>query len=293
MENLFYVKGDWVPQSQAKVSILDHGFLYGDGVFEGIRAYNGRVFKLEKHVDRLFLSAKAIDLQMPMGKAEMTELILEACRRNNIETGYIRPLVTRGEGDLGLDPRKCKKGASVIIIAVPQLSLYGDAYERGLSVITASHRRIPPQSLSPSIKSLNYLNNVLARIEANATNADEALMLDLQGFVSEASADNLFIVNKKTLTTPPTSTNLPGITRETVIELATQRGYQVREQFFSLFDVWTADECFITGTAAEVGPVAKVDGRQIGEGKPGPITKELMKAYRDLVMSTGTPISKK
>jgi len=293
MENIIYVKGEWVPQSQAKVSILDHGLLYGDGVFEGIRAYNGRIFKLEKHVDRLFLSARAIDLQIGMGKAEMVELILEACRRNNIETGYIRPLVTRGEGDLGLDPRKCKKGASVIIIAVPQLSLYGDAYERGLTVVTASHRRVPPQSLSPSIKSLNYLNNVLARIEANATNADEALMLDLQGYVSEATADNLFIVNKKVLITPPTSTNLPGITRDTVMELSTLKGHQVREQFFSLFDVWTADECFITGTAAEVGPVSKVDGRMIGEGKPGPITKELMKAYRELVMSTGTPIRKK
>jgi len=292
MENIVYVKGEWVPQSQAKVSVLDHGLLYGDGVFEGIRAYNGRIFKLEKHVDRLFLSAKALDIQIGKNKAEMAELILEACRKNNIETGYIRPLVTRGEGDLGLDPRKCKKGASVIIIAVPQLSLYGDAYERGLSVVTASHRRIPPQSLSPSIKSLNYLNNVLARIEANATNADEALMLDLQGYVSEASADNLFIVNRKALTTPPTSTNLPGITRDTVMELATKKGYQVREQFFSLFDVWTADECFITGTAAEVGPVSKVDGRIIGEGKPGPITKELMKAYRELVMSTGTPIRK-
>ena len=292
MENIVYVKGEWVPQSQAKVSILDHGLLYGDGVFEGIRAYNGRIFKLEKHVDRLFLSAKALDIQIGKSKVEMAELILEACRKNNIETGYIRPLVTRGEGDLGLDPRKCKKGASVIIIAVPQLSLYGDAYERGLSVVTASHRRVPPQSLSPSIKSLNYLNNVLARIEANATNADEALMLDLQGYVSEASADNLFIVNRKALTTPPTSTNLPGITRDTVMELATKKGYQVREQFFSLFDVWTADECFITGTAAEVGPVSKVDGRMIGEGKPGPITRELMKAYRELVMSTGTPIRK-
>ena len=293
MENIVYVKGEWVPQSQAKVSVLDHGLLYGDGVFEGIRAYSGRVFKLEKHVDRLFLSAKALEIEIGKSKAEIAELILEACRRNNIETGYIRPLVTRGEGDLGLDPRKCKKGASLIIIAVPQLSLYGEAYERGLSVVTASHRRVPAQSLSPSIKSLNYLNNVLARIEANSTNADEALLLDLQGYVSEASADNLFIVNRKILTTPPTSTNLPGITRDTVMELATQKGYQVREQFFSLFDVWTADECFITGTAAEVGPVSKVDGRMIGEGKPGPITKELMKSYRDLVMSTGTPIQKK
>jgi len=293
MENLIYVNGEFVPQSQAKVSVLDHGFLYGDGVFEGIRAYNGRVFKLEKHVDRMFLSAKAIDLQIPMSRPEMANLILEACSRNKIETGYIRPVVSRGVGDLGLDPRKCKQGATIVIIAVPSISLYGDAYERGLSVVTASNRRVPPQCLSPSIKSLNYLNNVLARIEANHTNADEVLMLDLQGYISEASADNFFIVRNKVLMTPPTSTNLPGITRETVIDLAGQRKWRVVEQFFSLFDAWTADECFITGTAAEVGPVVKVDGRQIGEGKPGPITKELMKAYRDLVMSTGTPIPKK
>ena len=293
MDNLFYVKGEWVPHSQAKVSILDHGLLYGDGVFEGIRAYNGRVFRLDRHVERLFLSARAIDLTIPMSRVEMTELILEACRRNNIETGYIRPIVTRGEGDLGLDPRKCKKGASVLIIAVPQLSLYGDAYERGLSVITASHRRNPPQCVSPSIKSLNYLNNVLARIEANATSADEALMLDLDGYVSEATADNIFIVSRKTLISPPTSTNLPGITREATIEVATKLGYPTKEQFFSLFDVWTADECFITGTAAEIGPVVKVDQRPIGDGKPGQITKQLMKAFRELVMSTGTPIRKK
>src|SRR4030065_2285261 len=211
MENLIYVNGEFVPQSQAKVSVLDHGLLYGDGVFEGIRAYNGRGFRLDRHVDRLYQSAKAIDLQIPLTKAQMTELILEACRRNKIETGYIRPIITRGVGDLGLDPRKCKQGCTIIVIAVPGISLYGDAYERGLTVVTSSYRRVPPQSFSPSIKSLNYLNNVLGRIEANQYGADEALMLDIHGFVSEATADNFFIVNKKTLVTPPTATNLPGI----------------------------------------------------------------------------------
>ena len=293
MENLTYVNGEFVPRSQARVSILDHGFLYGDGIFEGIRAYSGRVFKLERHVDRLYQSAKAIDLTIPMSKAEMTELILEACRRNKIETGYIRPIVTRGEGDLGLDPRKCKHGATVIVIAVPTLSLYGDAYERGLSVVTSSYRRVPPQSVSPSIKSLNYLNNILARIEANQYGADEALMLDIHGFVSEATADNFFIVSKKVLTTPPTATNLPGITREAVIEIAMEKGYHIKEQFFATFDVWAADECFITGTAAEVGPVVKVDGRIIGDGKPGPVTKEIMAAFTKLTQTTGTPIYKK
>jgi len=293
MENLVYVNGEFVPQSQAKVSVLDHGLLYGDGVFEGIRAYNGRVFRLDRHVDRLYQSAKAIDLQIPLTKAQMTELILEACRRNKIETGYIRPIITRGVGDLGLDPRKCKQGCTIIVIAVPGISLYGDAYERGLTVVTSSYRRVPPQSFSPSIKSLNYLNNVLGRIEANQYGADEALMLDIHGFVSEATADNFFIVNKKTLVTPPTATNLPGITREAVMEIAKEKGYHVKEQFFATFDVWASDECFITGTAAEVGPVVKVDGRIIGDGKPGPITKEIMKAFTELTKSTGTPIRKK
>ncbi len=292
MENLFYVNGDWVPQSQAKISITDHGFLYGDGIFEGIRAYNGRVFRLGEHVERLYTSARALDLTIPMDKSQMIELILDACRRNNIETGYIRPIVTRGQGDLGLDPRKCLKGASVIVIAVPGISLYGDAYERGLKVVTVSVRRMPPHCMSPSIKSLNYLNNILARIEANHFDADEGLMLDIHGYVSEASADNFFVVHKKTLLTPPTVTNLPGITREVVIELAQGMGYKVKEQFFSLYEVWAADECFITGTAAEVGPVVNVDGRHIGDGKPGPITKEIMKAYRELTMTTGTPIKK-
>lgn len=287
---MVYVDGKFYPQSEAKISVFDHGLLYGDGVFEGIRAYNGRIFKLDRHMDRLFNSAKAIDLKIPHTKEEMANLIVETCRKNDIHDGYIRPVVTRGPGDLGLDPRKCKKGASVVIIAQPQINLYGKVYERGMKVVTSSYRRVPPQSLSPSIKSLNYLNNIMARVEANQYGADEALMLDIHGYVSEATADNFFIIRNHTVNTPWSSTNLPGVTRETILELAPQVGLKPEERLFTLYDVWAADEAFITGTAAEIGPVVEVDGRHIGDGKPGPQTRALMKAYRDLVTSTGTPI---
>ncbi len=288
LELLVYVDGKFVPQSEAKISVFDHGLLYGDGVFEGIRAYNGRIFKLEQHVNRLFHSAKAIDLKMTMSKEEMANLILETCRKNDIHDGYIRPVVTRGPGDLGLDPRKCKRGPSVIVIAQPGIALFkGD---RGLRMTTSSYRRVPPQSLSPSIKSLNYLNNIMAKVEANQYGADEALLLDIHGYVSEASAENFFIVKNHTVITPWSSTNLPGVTRETVLELAPQLGLKPEERLFALYDVWSADEAFLTGTAAEIGPVVELDGRQIGDGKPGPITKSIMKAFRDLVMSKGTPI---
>lgn len=290
MELSVYVDGKFYPQSEAKLSVFDHGLLYGDGVFEGVRAYNGRIFKLDRHMDRLFNSAKAIDLKIPHTKEEMANLIVEACRRNDIKDGYIRPVITRGPGDLGLDPRKCKKGSSVVIIAQPQINLYGKVYEKGMKVVTSSYRRVPPQSLSPSIKSLNYLNNIMARVEANQYGADEALMLDIHGYVSEATADNFFIVRNHTVTTPWSSTNLPGVTRETVLEIAPQLGLKAEERLFTLYDVWAADEAFISGTAAEIGPVVEVDGRQIGDGKPGTTTRAIMKAYRDLVTSTGTPI---
>src|SRR3990170_3127361 len=291
MENVAYLDGKFVPESEAKVTIFDHGLLYGDGVFEGIRAYSKRVFKLERHVDRMFQSAKAIDLAIPHTREEFVELILQTCRRNNVNDGYIRPIVTRGPGDLGLDPRKCKRGPTVIIIAQPGIALYPkEKYEKGLRVVTASCRRVPPQALSPSIKSLNYLNQILARIEANHAGAHEALMLDIQGYVSEATADNFFIVQNHSLVTPYTSTNLPGITRETVMELAEKAGIRAIEKPFSMFDVWAADEAFITGTPAEIGPVVEVDGRVIGDGKPGKVTKQLMKAFQEYVRSTGTPI---
>jgi branched-chain amino acid aminotransferase len=290
MDQLVYVNGKFLPQSEAKVSVFDHGLLYGDGVFEGIRAYNGRVFKLDRHLERLFQSAKAIDLKIPLSKEELAKIILDTCRKNEIKEGYIRPIITRGPGDLGLDPRKCKTGPSIIVIAQPSINLLGKAYDRGLKVVTSSYRRVPPQSLSPSIKSLNYLNNILAKIEANQYGADEALLLDIHGYVSEASAENIFIVRNHTIVTPFTSTNLPGVTREAVLELAPGLGLETKEQFFTLYDVWAADEAFITGSAAEVAPVVEVDGRSIGDGKPGPTTKKIMKAFRDLVMSAGTPI---
>ena len=291
METVVYVDGKFLPQADAKITVFDHGLLYGDGVFEGIRAYNKRVFKLERHVERMYHSAKAIDLTIPHSREEMTNLILETCRRNHIIDGYIRPIVTRGPGDLGLDPRKATRGPSVIIIAQPQIALYPkEKYEKGLRLVTSSYRRVPPQSLSPSIKSLNYLNQIMARIEANQYGADEALLLDIQGYVSEASADNFFIVQNHGLTTPPTSTNLPGVTRETVLHLAETLGIEAEEKPFTLYDVWAANEAFITGTAAEIGPVVEVDGRTIGDGTPGKITKQLMRAFRELVTTTGTPI---
>ncbi len=288
LELLVYVDGKFVPQSEAKISVFDHGLLYGDGVFEGIRAYNGRIFKLEQHVNRLFHSAKAIDLKIPQTKEEIANIILETCRKNDIHDGYLRPVITRGPGDLGLDPRRCKRGPSIIVIAQPGIALFkGD---KGLRMTTSSYRRVPPQSLSPSIKSLNYLNNIMAKVEANQYGADEALLLDIHGYVSEASAENFFIVKNHTVITPWSSTNLPGVTRETVLEIAPQLGLKPEERLFALYDVWAADEAFLTGTAAEIGPVVELDGRQIGDGKPGPVTKAIMKAFRDLVMTTGTPI---
>jgi branched-chain amino acid aminotransferase len=290
MELLAYVDGEFLPESDSKVSIFDHGLLYGDGVFEGIRAYSGRVFRLEDHLRRLYDSAKAIHMEIPHPVEEMRDLILELCRRNEIEDGYIRPVVTRGKGDLGLDPRKVKGGPTVVIIARPFDVLYGDKYEDGLTLITSTYRRVPSQSVSPNIKSLNYLNQILARVEANIHEADEALLLDLQGYVSEASADNFFVVRDEILSTPPTVSILQGVTRQTVLEIAEELGYRTRERFFTLFDVYAADEAFITGTAAEIGPVVRVDDRVIGDGKPGHITKQITARYRDLVRSTGTPI---
>jgi branched-chain amino acid aminotransferase len=285
-----YIDGAFYPKSQAKVSVFDHGLLYGDGVFEGIRAYNGRVFKLERHVERLFMSAKAIALDVGHTEPFVCEAILKTLRRNAIRDGYVRPVVTRGVGDIGIDPRKCTEGATLIVIAIPFPALYGDKYEKGLKVVVSSYRRVPPQSLSPSIKSLNYLNNILARIEGNQRGADEVIMLDMQGYVSEATADNIFIVQGKTVVTPYSSTNLPGVTRETVFQLCRKLKIPVRERPFTMYDLWAANEVFVTGTAAEIAPVVESDGRVIGDGTPGPQTRRLMAAYRKLVATTGTPI---
>lgn len=289
MESIVYAGGRFAPAAAAGVSVFDHGLLYGDGVFEGIRAYGGRVFKLERHVERLFDSAKAIRLEVPASRDEVAGLVLDACRRNDIEDGYIRLVVTRGAGDLGIDPRSCPR-AEIIVIAKRVGALYGQQPRQGISVVTSAFRRHPPDVLSPSIKSLNYLNNILARIEANDRGADEAVFLDQQGHVAEATVDNLFIVVDRTLMTPPTATNLKGITRETVLTLAGELGIPAEERHFTLFDLWTAREAFMCGTMAEIVPIATVDGRAIGAGAPGPMSSRISAAYYRHVRSTGTPI---
>jgi len=289
IDGIIYAGGAFRPAAEAAVSVFDHGLLYGDGVFEGIRAYNGRVFKLERHIERLFDSARAIRLQIPVAREAIEALVLETCRRNGIVDGYIRLLVTRGAGDLGLDPSACPR-PDVVVIARAGVRLYKRAPNQGISAVTSAFRRNAADATSPAIKSLNYLNNVLARIEATDRGADEAILLDPDGHVAEATADNVFIVTERTLVTPPTSTNLRGITRETILGLAEALGIRTEEKPFALFDLWTAREAFMCGTMAEVVPIASVDGRTIGTGSPGPTTLRLMAAYGELVRSTGTPI---
>lgn len=284
-----YIDGKFVPESEAKISVFDHGFLYGDGVFEGIRAYNGKVFKLREHIDRLYDSAKAIALEIPISKEEFMKIILETLRVNNLRDAYIRPIVTRGIGDLGLDPRKCSK-PTIIVITRPWGKLYGDLYEKGLKAVTVTIRRNPIDSLPPNIKSLNYLNNVLAKIEANVKGGDEAIFLDKNGYVSEGSGDNVFIVKNGLIVTPPTINNLKGITREVVIEIIERLKLPFKEANISLYDLYTADEVFVTGTAAEIAPIVEIDGRKIGDGKPGRITKILMEEFKKVTEVEGVPI---
>lgn len=284
-----YIDGKFYPKEEAKISVFDHGFLYGDGVFEGIRAYSGRVFRLEEHLDRLYDSAKTIDLAVPITKEEMTAAIIETCKRNNLKDAYIRPIVSRGVGDLGLDPRKCAK-ATVVIMAVEWGAMYGDLYEKGLKAITVSVRRNPAEALPPNVKSLNYLNNILAKIEANCKGGDEAIFFDTNGYVSEGSGDNIFVVKNGVIITPPTLNNLRGITRMVAIEIATSLGIPVQERNMGYYDLYCADEVFVTGTAAEVAPITWIDGRSIGTGKPGPITRQCMEKFKIVVQKEGTPI---
>lgn len=288
-EPLVYIDGSYYPKSQAKVSVYDHCFLYGDGVFEGIRAYDGRVFKLDEHIDRLYSSAKAIKLEIPMSKEELKKVIIDTLRVNELKDAYVRVVITRGIGDLGLDVRKCPK-ASIIVIVEPWGPYYGDLYERGLKVITASIRRHSPRCLNPNIKACNYLNNILAKIEANLAGADEAIMLTMEGYVSEGTGDNVFVVKNGELITPPAVYILRGITRQAIIELANEMGIPVKEQDITPYDLYNADEVFLTGTAAEVAPVVEVDGRIIGDGKPGPMTKKLSEKFKELTRTTGAPI---
>ena len=285
-----YVDGEFLPESEAKVSVFDHGLLYGDGIFEGIRFYNGRVFRLEDHLERLWDSARSICLEIPMSRREMTEALLETIRQNDLREGYIRLLVTRGVGNLGLNPAQCKR-PSVIIIATTVMLYPEKAYREGLTVVTCATRRTNPASLNPAVKSLNYLNNVMARIEANIAGADEALMLNDEGYVAECTADNLFVIKRGEIFTPPISAGaLRGITRAVVFEIAAELGLKVSEINVTRHDVFIADECFLTGTAAEVIPVIKADSRVIGTGKPGPISTRVIARFREITRETGTAI---
>ncbi len=281
-EPLVYIDGQLVPKSQAKISVFDHGFLYGDGVFESIMVFNGVAFKLKEHIDRLYDSAKAICLEIPMSKEEMIKTIVETVRVNGFKDAYIRVLVTRGVGDLGLDPRKCPKPS--VIIIVDKIQLYReDAWTKGVTAIISSVRRDRVDATTHEIKSMNYLNSILAKLEANAVGADEAIMLDERGFVSEGATDNIFIVKNGVIYTPPrTSGILPGITRDRVMKLAEELGYKVVEKDITPAELLTADEVFLTGTAAGIVPVVKISGRIIGDGKPGPITRRLMEKFKEI-----------
>ena len=285
-----YIDDKYYDEKNAKISVFDHGLLYGDGIFEGIRAYNGRVFKLKEHIDRLFYSAKAILLSIPMSHGDLMKVTVETCRKNKIRNGYIRLVVTRGVGGLGLNPNKCKK-PSIIVIA-DKIQLYpAEYYERGLDIITVPTVRNLHSALNPAIKSLNYLNNILAKIEANNGGCEEAVMLNSEGFVAECTGDNLFIVKGGQLLTPPLSAGaLYGITRGVVMDLGRELGLQVSEPNLTRYDLFNADECFLTGTGAELIPVVKIDGRVIGSGKPGPVTRKLVESYHSLTNSTGEPI---
>jgi branched-chain amino acid aminotransferase len=285
-----YVDGKFYGERDAKISVFDHGLLYGDGVFEGIRAYNGRVFRLKEHIDRLFFSAKAILLRIPMSARKVSEAVVESCRQNKIRDGYIRLVVTRGVGTLGLNPNRCKN-PSVIVIA-DKIQLYpAELYQRGMKIVTVATTRNLHSALNPAIKSLNYLNNVLAKIEANIAGCEEAVMLNAEGFVAECTGDNIFIVQKDKLLTPPLSAGaLYGITRGVVMEMARESGLEVSEPNLTRYDLFNAEECFLTGTGAELIPIVEIDGRVIGNGKPGPVTRRLVEQYRALTKASGEPI---
>jgi branched-chain amino acid aminotransferase len=285
-----YIDGNFYPESEAKISVFDHGLLYGDGVFEGIRFYQGRVFRLEEHIARLWDSAKGIALEIPISASELTAATLETIRQNDLHDGYIRLLVTRGIGSLGLSPESCRRPSIVIIAAT--IALYPSAlYEKGLTMVTCATRRIGPAALSPRIKSLNYLNNVLAKIEAQQAGAAEGVMLNEQGYVAECTGDNLFILKDGRLYTPPINAGiLEGVTRRVAIELAEKNGLIVEERDLTRYDVVTADECFLTGTAAEIISAVELDRRPIGTGQPGPVTLKLIEEFRRLTQTTGTPI---
>lgn len=277
-EFLVYINGEFLPKSQAKISVFDHGFLYGDGIFEGIRAYSGRIFRLTEHIDRLYESAKTIKLNIPLSKQNMKEACAETLRRNKIKDGYLRLVVSRGAGKLGLDPRNCEKPTIVII---PTEYVVAVANARPAKAIVASTRRTPSVSLPPTVKSCNYLNNVLARIEAINANADEAIMLDIRGYVSEGAGDNVFIIRRGSLITPPVHAGvLEGVTRLVVMEIARKLGIEVAEKDITIHELYNAEEAFITGTGGEIQPLTEIDGRTVGAGKPGPITQKILEEFK-------------
>jgi|CXWL01.1.fsa_nt_gi branched-chain amino acid aminotransferase len=287
-----YIDGKYCDKEDAKISVFDHGVLYGDGIFEGIRAYNGRIFRLDDHLQRLEESANAILLKLPLPIKEIEKAIIETVRLNGLKDAYIRLVVTRGVGDLGLDMRKCKKGATIFIIA-DRIELYPEEfYEKGLTLMTSTIRQKGLDQVTPGVKSLNYLANILARAEASAAGAQEAILLNVSGHVSECSGDNIFFIKDGKIFTPPTSAGiLAGVTRKVVMELCAQKlGTSVIERNFPRYDLYSADEVFLTGTGAEVIAGVKIDGRVIGKGVAGPITKQLIKHFRDYANTTGTPV---
>ena len=285
-----YIDGTYYPKEQARVSVYDHGLLYGDGVFEGIRAYSGRVFRLEEHLQRLYTSARSVAIEIPMTLDEMRTKVLDTLRRNQLRDSYIRLMVTRGVGDLGLDPRKCHK--ATVIIITDTIKLYpADAYNNGLRIIIASTRKNSPDCLSPRIKSMNYLNNILAKIEAIGAGVAESLMLDKNGFLTECTSENIFLIKNRVLYTPTAVVGiLEGITRSVVMELAQRAGIEVQMAFLTPHDLYTSDEAFVTGTGAEILPVVEVGHRKIGDGRVGSITRQLLSAFRELTQREGTLI---
>lgn len=285
-----WLDGELVDEANAKISVFDHGLLYGDGVFEGIRFYERRVFRLEEHITRLFDSAKAILMKMPWTHEEIVEATLETIRANQLDNGYIRLVVTRGTGNLGLNPMLCEKPSMFIIAST--IKLYPEEnYRKGMALATCATRRPAPAALMPQVKSLNYLNNVMAKVEAIQAGALEGVMLNEQGYVAECTGDNLFLVKGGEVVTPPVSDGaLDGITRQVIFELAAELGIECLEKSVTRYDIFTADECFLTGSAAEVIPVASLDGRPVGPGSPGPVTQKLIEAFRALTLSSGTPL---
>ncbi|WP_456275098.1 branched-chain-amino-acid transaminase [Bacillus sp. AK128] len=290
MSKWIYLNGEFVEKEKAVVSVYDHGFLYGDGVFEGIRVYSGNVFRLKEHLERLFDSAKAILLNVPYTYEELEEIVVETLRKNEFKDAYIRLVLSRGAGDLGLDPRKCK--APNLVVIAEQLALFPkELYEKGITMVTVPTRRNRPDILSPKVKSLNYLNNIMIKVEATNAGADEALTLNTEGYVAEGSGQNIFLVKRGVLYTPPSYVGaLEGVTRNAIIDLAKDLGYVVKEEPFTRYDVYVADEVFLTGTAAEVIPVVSLDSRTIADGKPGIHTHTLLNAFRRLVVEDGVKI---